>query len=370
MPKYEIHISDVRTFKSCRRKWNWSSPLRRNLEKRIPYAPFFTGRAIHHCLEFYHRDGVPLDKSLSEFLEHEKKTLEKVGRLWPQEQATFTEQVILIAGMLEHYMHWTQKDKNRWSDSELDVISMETQFEVPLYNDHGRASNRVFLAGRFDGLVRRKDDGSYWLWEVKTCRSINEFIRTLDNDEQAGAYLIAAQELYNVHISGVLYNLMRKKTPQRPTVLQSGMLSKNKQIDTTAHAYSAFAMQHHASSFKTDEDGGVDEEGLKEFVKENYGDFIQKLIDKGNTFFTRVPIYRSQTELRNLRRDLWTVALEMTRPSTPIYPSPGWNNCNFCHFKAPCLQMNSGADPEFLFSREYQERQPWQTFDEAEKEVE
>lgn len=356
---YEIHISDVRTFKSCRRKWNWASPLRENLEKRIPYAPFFTGRAIHHCLEFYHRDGVRLDDSLKEFLENERETMEKVGRLWPQEEATFAEQIVLIAGMLEHYWQWTTKEKGRFSDENLEVISMETEFKVPLYNPYGKKSNKVILAGRFDGLVRKKDDGSYWLWEVKTCRSIKEFVRTLDNDEQAGAYMIAAQEVYNVPVTGVLYNLMRKKVPTRPAVRRNdGMLSQNKQIDTTAFAYVDAALKHHADDFD-------DKKSLNKFVRSYYGNFIQTLLERGNEFFARIPIYRSATELRNLRSDLWTVALEMTRQSTPIYPSPGWNNCNFCHFKPPCLMLNSGADPSFVFEHEYQQRQPWQTFEEV-----
>jgi hypothetical protein len=362
--RYEIHISDIRTFKSCRRKWNWSSPLRANLEPNVPYAPFFTGRAIHYSLEqFYSPAHTPLLESLNTFLAIEKDEMERVGKLWPQESELIAEQIVLLAGMLEHYTQWVEQDTSKWSDPNLDYWKLETQFSVPLRTPSGRPSPRVYLAGRFDGIVRRKDDGSYWLLENKTTRSISELVTSLDNDEQAGAYLIAAKELLAVQPLGVLYNIMRKKIPTEPMILQSGLLSQNKQMDTTAYAYIRAAQKLHMPDFNGDVPS------CNHFIMEQYGTFIQHLLDQGNRFFLRVPIYRTEREMDQLQHDLWTVALEMTRFSTPIYPAPSWTNCKFCHFRSPCLAMNSGADYGIMLDNEYREREPWQTFAEIEEEV-
>lgn len=361
--KNEIHISDIRTFKSCRRKWSWSSPLRDNLEPNVPYVPFFTGRAIHYCLEqFYSPAKTPLLESLSLFLGKEQAEMERIGKLWPQESELIAEQIVLIGGMLQHYTEWVEQDSSKWSDQNLDYWKLETTFSVPLRTPNGRPSNRVFLAGRFDGVVRRKDDSSYWLLEHKTSRSISELVTSLDNDEQAGAYLIAAEELLSVRPMGVLYNILRKKVPTEPMVLQSGLMSQNKQMDTTVYAYIRAAQRQHLKDFGNLQDTNA-------FILENYKEFLEHLIDQGNKFFLRVPIYRTGREMQQLQYDLWTVALEMTRPSTPIYPAPGWSNCKFCHFRSPCLAMNSGMDLDILLENEYRTREPWQLFSPIEEEV-
>jgi hypothetical protein len=342
--RYEIHISDVRAFKQCRRKWNWSSPLRHNLEPAIPYLPFFTGRAIHYALDRYYTDAVPFRTTLSAFVAEEVKRMEEAtGALWEQEKDKVDEQVELMVSMLDHYELWIANEKGRWSDDKFEFIALETEFTVPLRTPTGRASTRIYLAGRFDGLIVRKDDGTFWIWETKTTRSITELERSLANDEQCGAYIYAAQELFDVPISGVLYNILRKKSPTFPRVLQNGTLSKNKNIDTTAFAY--------ADAIKTVHP----DEPMDALILE-YGDMLNHLIEKGNTFFARAPVYRTPAEIEELQHNLWITGLEMVRPKTPLYPAPAWFNCSFCHFRAPCLAMNAGADYQFILDNEFRER--------------
>jgi hypothetical protein len=341
--KQEIHISDVRTFKQCRRKWGWSSPLKRNLEPLIPYAPFFTGRAIHHCLEQYHGYGVPFDVSLNAWLTNERTEMEKIGSLWPAEESKLNEQVDLIRGILDHYSLWIQKLVGRWADSNLEFIALEHEFSVPLRNFVGRKSTKVYLAGRFDGLVKNRSDGTFWIWESKTTRSIAELVRSLANDEQCGAYIYAAEELFKVPVAGVLYNIMRKKVPTRPRVLQDGTLSKAKNIDTSPEVYLAAIREQHP---------GIGAEGIKTY----YGDILQHLLEQDDKYFARIPIYRTEQEIHQLSLDLWATALEMTRGTTPLYPSPSWMNCGFCAFRAPCLAYNAGADVQFILKSEYRPR--------------
>lgn len=346
MATYEIHISDVRSFLSCRRKWSWSSPLRRGLEPNVPYAPFFTGRAFHYALEHYYRDNVDPLFALGHFLEEERKLMEQGGSLWPQEEDVVQEQIDLLIGMLSHYKLWVGSDAGRWNDKNLRFLALETNFRVPLRTMSGRASNKVCLAGRMDGVVQLIDDGTYWIWESKTTRSIEELKRSLVNDNQAGAYIYAAQQMFNVPISGVLYNICRKKVPTYPAVVTSGLLTRRMDIDTTAQAYLDAIHTHHPD---------YDDESIREF----YGDILEHLLEKGNTFFARVPITRSPLEILQLQYDIHLVAKEMTNERTAIYPNPSWLNCGFCHFRAPCLALNAGSDYEFLLQEEYRERIPY-----------
>jgi hypothetical protein len=344
LAQFEIHISDVRTFKQCRRKWDFSSPLRHNLEPAVPYAPFFTGRAIHYATEMYYSEGIPLMQSVDAWIENERTNRERLGRLWPVEEEMLREQEALIRGMLEHYEIWIENQDGRWKDDDLQFLALETEFQVPLYASGAtRASPRIHLAGRFDGLVMRKDDGSFWLWETKTARAIETLVKGLANDPQTAAYIYAAQQLFDVKVVGVLYNILRKKVPSKPRVLQNGTLSKNKAVDTTAQYYAKAVKEQHP-------------DWTVEQITEEYGDILKTLIDEGNQFFRRVPIYRTPYEIANIANDIYTVGLEMTRPSTPVYPNESWINCNMCQFRAPCLAMSAGADYEFILEHEYQER--------------
>jgi hypothetical protein len=338
--KYELHVTDIRTFKQCRRKWDFSSPLRRNLEPVVPYAPFFTGRAIHYALERYYRDRQDFNDSIDEWLANERKQL---GVLWPAEQARLEEQLELIDAMLNHYALHISKATGRWDDANLEFIDMEIEFSVPLYTPRGARSNRVFLAGRFDGFVRNRIDGTYWVFETKTTRSIEELVRGLQLDEQCGAYIFAAQQVFQVPVAGVLYNVMRKKAPAIPPVLQNGMLSQAKNMDTTPEIYLKAIRDQHPGINRDD-------------IMATYGPMLQFLLDQPPKYFARVPVYRSPAEIAELAANLWTVGLEMVRPSTPLYPSPSWFTCNFCQFKAPCIALSSGADPEFILAAEYQQR--------------
>lgn len=346
--KYEIHVSDMRSFKQCRRKWQWSSTLpgRMGLERKVTYAPFFTGKAVHYAMQQYYEGGAEMTSTAEAYIAEEHKAMEEGGALWDSEEAVVQEQSALTLGMLAHYQMWARTDQGPWSDKNIRVLSMETDFKVPLRNPNGRKSNKIYLGGRFDGVVQHLPSDTYWVFETKTTRSIKELVSSLANDEQAGAYVYAAGELLGVPIAGVLYNILRKKVPTQPQVLKSGDLSRRADADTTAQAFLDYACSHHA-------------DWTREQVIEYYQEYLDMLLAKGNTFFLRHPVYRTPQEIKQLQLDIWTVALEMTRPNTPIYPSPSWLNCGFCSFRTPCLMLNAGGDYEEILDTEYRARRKW-----------
>lgn len=346
--KKEVHVSDVRAFKTCRRQWNWSSPLGENLEPDKPYAPFFLGRIVHTALELYYRSNgrMTIYEATDVAAQTERRKMETAGTLWEQEEEMLSENLELAFGMMQHYELWVKskgQETNIWGDANLEFLDMETTFDVPFFTANGAPSNKVSLGGRFDGIVRRRDDGSFWLFETKTTRSIQELQKTLPFDEQAGAYIYAAQVLLGERVAGVLYNILRKKVPSIPKVLRDGTLSRNKSIDTTVDVYWNEVVHHH--------DGWTKENQIAQ-----YQGVLSHLHTKGNTFFTRTPVRRTPNEIDELAKNLWHVALEMTRPSTWLYPAPNWTNCTFCRFRGPCMQVNAGADPEFVLEHEYRQR--------------
>lgn len=339
-----IHISDVRTYRTCRRRWEWSSSLGRNLEPTVPYIPFFTGRAIHHCLEMYYGPRhIPLDKALDQFLKDEQEEIAKIGELWPQEEASFDEQIEMMRGILGHYKLWVEHDHKMYADENLKFITLEQEFDVPMLTPGGRVSKKMRLGGRFDGVVQHIPTGDYWIWECKTTRSVQELVNSLANDEQCGAYMYAASKMLGVPIKGVLYNILRKKVPTQPAVLASGLLSQAAKTDCTAFFY-VWCVRQLYPDWSDDTIQGF------------YGPLLELFKDKEAAFFLRFPVYRTPYEITGLMKNIYYTACEMIRPTTVRYPAPSWLNCTMCHFRSPCIAMNSGSDYEVLLREEFQNR--------------
>lgn len=339
-----IHISDIRTFRTCRRRWEWSSALGRNLEPTVPYIPFFTGRAIHHCLEMYYGPKhIPLDKALDQFLHDEQEEIRKIGELWPQEEASFVEQIDMMRGILGHYKLWVEQDHKMYADENLEFVSLEQEFDVPMPLPSKGVSKTMRLGGRFDGVVKHVPTGEYWIWECKTARSVQELVNSLTNDEQCGAYMYAASKMLGVPIKGVLYNVIRKKAPTSPGMLQNGTISQATKTDCTEFYYKWFIRQ-------------VFPDYSDDTIQGFYGGVLEAFREKEAAFFLRFPVYRSAYEINGLMKNIFYTAKEMVSPKTVRYPSPSWLNCTMCHFKSPCIALNAGSDFEVLLAAEYQSR--------------
>jgi hypothetical protein len=242
---------------------------------------------------------------------------------------------------------WVDLDRKMYSDKNLEFISLEQEFDIPMPMPSGKKSKMVRLGGRFDGIVKHVPSDTYWIWETKTSRSIQELVRSLTNDEQCGVYAYAASQMLGVPITGILYNILRKKVPTEPKLLSGGTLSKAANVDCTAFFY-----------IKCIHDIYPDWE--PDTIQGFYGDILEVLTEKETTFFQRFPVYRTKYEISRLMENIYYTSKEMLvakdKP-TMQYPAPSWLNCQFCHFRSPCVTMNAGGDFEVLLREEYQNRE-------------
>ena len=360
--QFEIHVSDVRTFKSCRRRWAWSSPLRENLEPNFTPAHFMIGRAVHYATASFLEDGtLPADACLS-FLTTER---EKLGTLWPDEQAKWDKNALLAMAISETFHHWAAQPDGlmtRWR-----TLATEMSFRVPLYNEKGQKSPRVFFAGRVDGLFV-DEHGEVWLREYKTTsRQPNPDWLTLDL--QAAMYCWAMQEATGKRVAGVHYIFLHKKVPQKPDRLKNGGLSRaiNSSLNTTAALYreaiSDLAMERATAEFaraSADQEHREWETSYELIVRgleSEYGDVLRALESRGyEEYVTELKVRKSEAELARASRELYMTALEMTRETTRIYASEDWLKCDFCAFKQPCIAMNRGLNYRGILDADYRKR--------------
>lgn len=397
--RFELHISDIKTFLSCRRKWDWASPLRRHLEP--DYTPiFFTiGRAVHYAIATYYETGEHPSPIFLRFMTTATEQITaSVGTLWTKEREELEAATTLGSGMLANYVDYiTSFDK---PDEVWETIGTETPFgPMPILNPQGRPSSRIFLAGRFDGIVRNKETGRYWLREYKTsARTPNP--AWLELDSQSTTYVMAAQRLIGQPIAGVHYRFLMKKLPTQPGILKNGSLSRaiNSSLSTTYVLYmkalGEAAVRMTATQYGLTErdvfsmlkaEYSTTEELVTPYIitgqelllldapregvwpaflgyfrtlTDDYKDVLDELAGRGfSEYFQEIYVQKTQNELAAQALDIWQIGLEMVRPTTPVYPAPDWLKCNFCQFKAPCKVKNAGGNYEQILQHEYRTRQ-------------
>ena len=386
--KYDIipiHASDLGTYKGCRRRWDWTSPARNNLRRKVtifgvnPNLWFGTG--IHYALQLHYdpllkRDPVETflswyelqleggylaeedlehtldpEPTLHEGLYQVKGLKELLPEYFEDEWLALKE---LGAGMMEFYKEYAQREDN------FTVVAAESTFSVPLgfqaVDTREQSPNygkflEVHARGKRDAIIQWDATEKYGIIDHKTAGKMDDdYFRKLDKDPQCSTYLWASQEEAAIHdlpwkhIEYVLYNVLRKVYPKPPTPLQSGLPSVDRTKEgTTAEMFEAY----------------IRENGLVKWFESEKGlkaqGYYTWLLEQGDrNFIIREPVYRNVHEARNTGEQIKMVAKEML--SDPdIYPNPtGEFWCVNCAFRAPCIAADDGSDVAGMLEDSYE----------------
>jgi hypothetical protein len=384
-----IHASDRATFKRCRRRWDWSSPMRNNLVSRADLSgvvlPLWFGSGVHWALAQYYNPTLQRDPVESfiywyelvmhggyvpyehqELLEitYDRKPLRRESAEWWQVRGLadilptsdlepFEEHRLLGIGMLEYYRDYAARNDN------FAVICEEHTFSIPVLADDGRPvyhidprddeEKQVHLRGTQDAIIQDLETGQFGILEHKTAVRIDEdYHRKLEKDEQCTTYMYAAEleaKLYDLeyeNISFVLYNALRKTYPKPPTELKSGIFSTNRQTEsTTPELLEQF----------------IRDRGLEVVVEsdEKLQAYVSYVAEVGDSqFIERTPVRRNRAEIESCGHRIFMEVQDML--SNPlIYPNPtGDYTCLNCQFRAPCIAADDGGDYEALLSDGYE----------------
>ena len=374
--KYEIHVSDVRTYKSCRRKWDWASPLRQHLEPDFTPIHFTIGRGVHYALATYYETGEhPADVFRAWMTAAIAQCEADLGQLWESEREKVDSALLLGTGMLDNYYRWVHSLEE--PDARWKVIDTEPDFgPLPILNPSGKPSSRIYLKGRFDKILEETNTGELWLREYKTAGRVpNE--KWLELDDQVTIYLWAAQQIIGRPVAGVHFRFLMKNIPEKPRRIYGGKsLSRaiNSQLSTTYELYreaiedfaydmTAEKVGAPAAQVRTIVDASANtaiEDIYKGFLAElmaEYNDTLDQLAGRGyGDFFKEYEVPKTQHEIEAAAHELWLVGLEMVRPTTPIYTAADWLKCQFCQFRTPCIVRNAGGNFETILKHEYRER--------------
>lgn len=394
-----IHGSDIASYKRCRRYWDWTSPSRNNLRRKVEIhgvnMALWFGTGIHFALEKYYdpmlrHDPIESFKTwfqyqwdggevTEDWLEHtydihphlvsvnptlnpdvDKHTwrIRGLRDLLPNielVQEDFEAHKELGIGMLTYYKEYSEKN------DEFVVVAAESTYSIPLgfeavdiredSPNYGHKSE-VHARGKRDAIIFFPEQNKYGIIDHKTAVRIDEdYFKKLEKDEQCSNYLWAAimeSQMEDYPWSGhvvdrVIYNALRKNFPKPPTVLQNGLLSVSRTTEGTT-----------AELFKEAVLGKPD---LEFWFRNNEKaqNYYAYLCEQGDSLFIqRDLVTRNKHEVMATGEHLRLIAKEMVSDPA-IYPNPtGEFRCLQCAFRAPCIAADDGSDWQGMLADGYE----------------
>jgi PD-(D/E)XK nuclease superfamily len=391
-----IHGSDIASFKRCRRYWDWTSPARNNLRRRVDIhgirMDLWFGTGIHYALEMYYdpvlqRDPVEswltwyqyqleggtvteewLDRTYDihpQIAGVEYDVAPQVWRIrglrdllpnWEMVEEEFLHHKELGVGMMTFYKDWAVKNDDFVTVAAESVYSIPLGFEaIDTREDspnYGRPLE-VHARGKRDAIIYYPQYERFGINDHKTAGRIDDaYFKKLEKDEQCSNYLwatIQEAQLYDLPWKGrlvdrVLYTALRKNYPHPPTVLKSGFLSLDRQKEGTT-----------AELFK---EAIIGNSNLEYWFQTNdkaqaYYTYLCETAD--DMFVQRDLVTRNIHEIKATGEHLKMIAKEMLSPDLNIYPNPtGEFRCLECAFRSPCIAADDGSDWQGMLADGYE----------------
>lgn len=395
--KYEIipiHASDISAFKQCRRKWDWSSPTRTNLRRKVRFfglnPNLWYGGGIHYALEKYYnpvlqRDPVetfqtwfklqweggvlaPNELDLSYDPDPVKISgngkgaapgwrVEGLRDLLPSpDEEEFMGYKELGIGMMNFYKEYAARE------DDFEVVAAESTFSIPLgferIDMREESPNygellEVHARGKRDAIVHwpdRKDPRTqYGIFDHKTASKVDEdYFESLENDPQFSTYIWASVTEAKLHdlpwtqIEEVVCNALRKVYPKPPTITTRGFPSLNRSEEsTTAQMFS----------------DAVESLGLVDWHHDDpkAQAYYEYLLEEGDkVFIQRDKAHRNAQEIQTTGEEIKMVAMDML-DEPRIYKSPSrLGYCTKCTFRAPCLAKDDGSDWKGMLNEDFE----------------
>lgn len=343
-----IRTSDRISFKRCRRRWNWSSHLRRNLQQGETISPLWFGSGFHFAMEDFHGQNI---------YGHPRIALEAYTFAWEKSGAQLPpdiEDLIPLGNAMTNYYadYWLRNRPalKTFHFNGIPQVEVQALVEIDLHQFPRwlrRHYKKIYYSATFDRVIE-DDDGQLWILDYKTAK---QMVTThLATDPQISAYCWLGNYMYGRPIAGLIYQQHRKTIPDGPKILQSGKISVNKAQPTSHGLYRAALVNLYGPDFH-------------KWPSENL-DFLNWLAHEetpvADHFVRRDRPERNSTNHEATGETILMEIEDMLDPTLPLYPNPT-RDCSWCPFYTPCVSMDDGGDFEGAIESLYQPRQQGDT---------
>lgn len=355
-PEGMVSVSQLQTFMSCPKKWEYGYV--ENLTPRVD-RPFLTvGKLCHkgmqECMTYkwkHEREqGYCREKALNSALQEMNIVWKEYMDITPfmQEEIPGQEQILKDAKSVFTQAFW-EFDIDRYDvltlyDGEKEIPALELHFVVPCAGSKG-------LHGYIDAILRDKETGSVWCTDYKFRKSLSPDDEEAVNIQNA-VYTHACKKM-GIKITGTM-TWQHCNTPAAdPALNKNGTVSRSK-IKTTWNHYAEFCVAN-----------GVDPAPYEEEMREKLS---------GIEWFRATYEYRNDETVKNMWnrivvpaayavKSAYTMA-KKDKNRRHLYP---WN-CKMCQFKDLCQAELRNHDADFLRSTEYVKRSHARTTPEQQSE--
>lgn len=371
----DVSVTERMEFKTCRRRW-WFTTIE-NLEPKLSEdLAFEFGGAMHRALEAFYstrRKGVNKDKAYAE-LDKSFKALKAEADndlVWK----TVVEHETLGHEMLRHYLEYDSVARVKLGD----VIAVEGKVLQgagvkpsppegygPATRVRRHESGRLlvpivhpvtkeplveentkeipYLTGRIDLLTERKTPHrGLWITDHKTAASAPND-KGLDFDDQVTGYCYVVWRWTGVIPRGVIYNVLVKKTPKEPRIVQSKVKGEELTVSTAKDQLTLPRLYRDAlKEYKLITPGG-------RIPSEAHAQCMAALLERGwDPFFKRMEVTRNEHQMQSYEERLYTEYEDMLEAhdfEAKRYPSPSTRLCPYCPVRSICLAIEDGSDFE------------------------
>lgn len=215
-----ITVTETGGFMQCRRRWDYSSRNRQNLEPIINHPAFALGRLMHSTLEHW-TNGDILDEDLDTFYMTEAATeVEKMksdyhkavgAHISPDELGDTFEALQLGRSMVANYQAYYKTPLPKG----FNTIQTEQTFIIKIPN-----TLDGFLEGTLDSLVEDRR-GKLYVLERKTYKQRPRKDRLARNHQFLSYYWLLTKAFPDRTLGGILYDGMwKKEKPSRGQTIE------------------------------------------------------------------------------------------------------------------------------------------------------
>jgi hypothetical protein len=325
-------------FRLCRRAWDLGSPNRQNLEPNNASPPFDLAAAVRKALAVWYFPGMwewPRDIVLP-------RALQAFDELVTRGDGG-GEAADLARTMLERYFAWAP------TVDAFAPVRVENDFEanIPDIRIPGQAlvdgdRRPVRYIDRVPLLIVDATD-TYWIMEHRLVDDAWADREELLLAERPVAAAWGWEQFYlGMVIAGTVHNELRLTGERAPE-------SELGQGRPARHPRS----RDWARSRAGRDPGAAGQTAGSSVMQAGPADAV---VQEAGDWFRRTWIRRTRAEVEGVGERLSAEAIDMLDPTLTLYPSPSPEHCGSCHYRAPCLAINEGADVAAVLAAGFIER--------------
>jgi hypothetical protein len=249
----------------------------------------------------------------------------------------------LGVGMMDYYLEWLKgRDPlATYVENGIPQVEVYIEFPIPFTLFEDSPFDEVRYRVTFDRVVI-DEHGRLWILDYKT--AIRYEVRHFETDGQISAYSWVGSIAYDKPIAGFIYQQHRKVIPDDPRILQSGLVSTNKQQLTTSRLYENTLKNLYGEVKK------APAENIR-FLNDMH---MQETEDR-DAFIRRDRIERNPHRQAAEGTKVLLELEDMLNPELPLYPNPT-RDCSWCQFQLPCVAMDDGDDWEHFLEEHTHEK--------------